>query len=163
MARSVAAVAARATGGEPPRIFTTLGRHRRLFRWWLPFAATLLLRGELPRRETELMILRTAHRTGCGYEWAQHVPLAIRAGVGRDAVERIAAGPEAPGWTPRERVLLRAADELLDHRMIGDTTWAELSGILGERELIELCLLVGHYDMLAMTLNSLGVEAEVQP
>jgi len=31
---------------------------------------------------------------------------------------------------------------------------------LGDHELIELCMLVGHYEMLAMTLNSLGVEAE---
>jgi hypothetical protein len=26
--------------------------------------------------------------------------------------------------------------------------------------LIELCMLIGHYEMLAMTLNSLGVEPE---
>jgi hypothetical protein len=31
---------------------------------------------------------------------------------------------------------------------------------LTDRQLIELCLLVGHYEMLAMTLNSLGVEPE---
>ena len=35
-----------------------------------------------------------------------------------------------------------------------------LAAELREPELIELCLLVGHYEMLAMTLNSLGVEAE---
>jgi hypothetical protein len=35
-----------------------------------------------------------------------------------------------------------------------------LSDELTDRQLIELCLLVGHYEMLAMTLNSLGVEPE---
>ena len=29
-----------------------------------------------------------------------------------------------------------------------------------DTELIELCFLVGHYEMLAMTLNSLGVQPE---
>jgi hypothetical protein len=53
-----------------------------------------------------------------------------------------------------------ATDELHDHRVITDRTWAALATELTERELIELCLLVGHYEMLAMTLNSLGVEAE---
>ncbi len=32
--------------------------------------------------------------------------------------------------------------------------------MLADHELIELCLLVGHYEMLAMTLNSLQVERD---
>ena len=44
--------------------------------------------------------------------------------------------------------------------MISDRTWRGLADELAERELIELCLLVGHYEMLAMTLNTLGVEPE---
>jgi alkylhydroperoxidase family enzyme len=34
---------------------------------------------------------------------------------------------------------------------------------LSETELIELCMLVGHYEMLAMTINSLGIEPEAEP
>jgi hypothetical protein len=44
--------------------------------------------------------------------------------------------------------------------MITDHTWARLSGQLSIEQCIELCFLVGHYEMLAMTLNSLGVEPE---
>ncbi len=43
---------------------------------------------------------------------------------------------------------------------IGDELWARLSAQLDEVRLIELCMLIGHYEMLAMTLNSLGVEPE---
>jgi hypothetical protein len=35
--------------------------------------------------------------------------------------------------------------------------WSQLAQLLSERELIELCLLVGHYEMLAMTLNAIQV------
>jgi hypothetical protein len=66
----------------------------------------------------------------------------------------------AAGWGPRQRLLIEAADELHDHRVITDHTWESLVTELTERQLIELCLLVGHYEMLAMTLNSLGVEPE---
>ena len=45
-------------------------------------------------------------------------------------------------------------------RRIGDELWAQLAGQLDEVRLIELCMLIGHYEMLAMTLNSLGVEPE---
>jgi alkylhydroperoxidase family enzyme len=160
LARLTAAVTARATHGEPMRIFTTLGRHPRLFRSWLRFAATLMLRGDLPRADRELVTLRTAWRCGSWYEWVQHAALARRAGLATRDIARAVDGPDAAGWRPRQRLLLRAADELHDHRTITDRTWQALSDELTDRQLIELCLLVGHYEMLAMTLNSLGVEPE---
>jgi hypothetical protein len=44
--------------------------------------------------------------------------------------------------------------------VVSDATWAGVASLLGPEERIELCLLVGHYEMLAMALNSLGVEPE---
>jgi alkylhydroperoxidase family enzyme len=43
---------------------------------------------------------------------------------------------------------------------ISDATWAVLSGRLDEAQLIELCMVVGQYHLVAFTLNSLGVEGE---
>jgi hypothetical protein len=44
--------------------------------------------------------------------------------------------------------------------VIGDRLWADLTDHLDERDLIELCMLVGHYEMLAMTLNTLRVQPD---
>jgi alkylhydroperoxidase family enzyme len=148
-----------ATGGEPPNIFTTLARHRRLFRRWLWFAGALMPGGVLPRADTELLILRVAHNCGSEYEWAQHERIARTAGLEREEVERVREGPAA-GWSERQRLLLRAADELHAERNISSELWAELRPLYSDRELIELCMLVGHYEMLAMTLNSLGVQPD---
>ena len=41
--------------------------------------------------------------------------------------------------------------------------WTDLRPLLSDAELIELCLLVGHYEMLAMTLNALCVQPDPQP
>jgi AhpD family alkylhydroperoxidase len=155
----VRVLGAAAGGGEPPRVFTTLARHRRLFRRWLWFAGALMPGGTLPRAEAELVILRVAHNSGCEYEWMQHERLAQRAGLSAAQIARVRDGADASGWTARQALLLRAADELHAERRIGDALWEELAGVYDERELIELCLLVGHYEMLAMTLRSL----EVQP
>ena len=153
-------VLGRATGGPPPNIFTTLARHRGLFRRWLWFAGALMPGGKLPRRDSELVILRVAHNTGCDYEWGHHERLGQRAGLSAEEVERVRSGPEAPGWTPRQQLLLRAADEMHAEGQIGDELWASLAAELDERLLIELCLLIGHYEMLAMTLNTLRVQPE---
>lgn len=145
---------------EPLNIFTTLGRHRGLFRRWLFFASGLMPGGLISRRDTELVILRVAHNTACEYEAAHHRKLGRKAGLSEAEIERVADGPAAGGWTPRQRLLLRAADELHRDGVIGDALWDELRGEFDERHLIELCLLIGHYEMVAMTLKSLGVQLE---
>lgn len=160
---AIARLAGVATRGKPPNIFTTLGRHRGLFRRWLWFAGALMPGGKLPRTETELLILRVAHNTGSDYEWVQHERIARRAGLSAEEIERVRVGPGAAGWSARWALLLRAADELHAEGEIGDELWAGLSAELDERELIELCILVGHYEMLAMTLKSLRVEPDFAP
>jgi alkylhydroperoxidase family enzyme len=156
----IAKVAGAATGGEPPKVFTTLARHRRLFRRWLYFAGALMPGGVLKRAETELLILRVAHNSHCEYEWRQHERLAAAAGLESGEIDRVRQGPDADGWSHRHQLLLRAADELHSERTISDPLWAELRPLYTDRELIELCMLVGHYEMLAMTINALGVEPD---
>ena len=146
--------------GGRASVFTTLARHRKLFRRWLWFAAALMPGGRLPRADTELVILRVAHNAGSDYEWEHHRRLARLAGLSEADIDRVHEGPGADGWSPRQRVLLAAADELHAERDLSDERWAELAGHLGERELIEFLMLVGHYEMLAMTLNALRVQPD---
>jgi alkylhydroperoxidase family enzyme len=145
---------------EPPHVFTTLARHRRLFRRWLWFAGALMPRGILPRRDTELVILRVAHNTGSEYEREQHEKIGRDAGMSAEEVARVREGADAPGWSGRQAVLLEATDALHANQWIGDELWVRLRAKFDERELIELCMLVGHYEMLAMTLNSLRVRPD---
>lgn len=151
----------RLAGGtrRPPNLFTTVARHRRLFRPWLRFAGALMPGGKLPRIDSELVILRVAHNCGSEYEWRHHERLGPAAGLTEAQVEAIRAD-DASGstqFTDRQQLLLRGADELHHARELSDQLWAQLTGQLSEVELIELCMLVGHYEMLAMTLNSLRV------
>jgi AhpD family alkylhydroperoxidase len=147
-----------ATGTKAPNVFTTLARRPAMFRAWLRFAGTLMPRGELPRADTELVILRVAHNTGCDYEWRHHERIGRRAGLSADQIERVRQGGEAPGWSPRQQAILRAVDELHADRALSDPVWEQLrAGGLSDEDLIELCMLAGHYEMLAMTLNSARV------
>ena len=141
-------------------IFTTLARHEALFRAWLPFGGFLLGRGVLPARERELLILRTGCNCGSSYEWGQHVRLSEGLGIDREEIMRVAAGPDAEGWSDADRTLLRAADELHEAAKISDGTWAALAQAYDERALIEITLLVGHYHMVAFALNSLEVDLD---
>ena len=157
---TLARVAGRATGTRPPHLFLTLGRHRRLFRGWLRFAGRLMPRGRLPRRDTELVILRVAHLRGCAYEWEHHVRIGRRAGIGPADLARVAEGPAAAGWSARERAILAAVDELHVTGDLGDAAWDALRGHLDDRDLIELVLLAGHYELLATAITTLRIQPD---
>ena len=148
---------ARLEGIPQVHLFTTLGQHRRLFRAWLPFGAMLLGMGKLPRRDTEVVVLRVAHLRGCAYELQQHRRIAKRRGLDNETQARIFAGPTAEGLTKRDCALLSAVDELIDTRTISDRGWQELAKYLDRPQIIEFVTLVGQYDALAATLKTLGV------
>ena len=149
----------RVDGAPASNIFATLVRHPGLFRRWLPFGGKLLA-GRLPARERELLILRTAVLCQADYEWGQHRLIGLSAGLSESEIERVREGADAPGWDEADATLLRAADELHARARISDATWEQLASRYDQRQLIEIPMVVGHYHMVAFTLNSLGVELE---
>jgi AhpD family alkylhydroperoxidase len=155
-------VAGKAMGTRPLHLFLTLARHRSLFAGWLVFAGRLMPGGRLRRRESELVILRVAHLRDCRYEFEHHVRLGRRAGVTADDVERVKQGPDADAWSPREAALLAATDELHADGDLGDEAWSRLRAHTDEREAIELCMLAGHYEMLATVIIALRIQPDTE-
>jgi 4-carboxymuconolactone decarboxylase len=145
--------------GTVLRIFGTLAHHPKLLKRWSAFGGTLLYGGELPARDREVLILRTGWRCDAEYEWGQHVEIGKACGLTDDDIARI-AGPVDDTWPQPDRVLARAADELHDDACLSDATWAELAEKYSVQQLIEVCMVVGQYHLVAFTLNSLGVVPE---
>jgi AhpD family alkylhydroperoxidase len=138
-------------------LFTTLGQHKSLFWLWAPFAGLLLRWGRLPKRDTELVILRVGHLRGCDYEVQQHRRIAARSGVDAGKQEKIFDGPDADGLSDRECALLTATDEFIGTRNVSPQTWQWLSRHLDRKQLIEFVTVAGQYDALAATLMTLKV------
>lgn len=146
--------------GRIPNIFSTLAHHPLLLKRWLVFGNHVLGKSTLPERDRELVILRTAWLCGSEYEWGQHVLIARRAGISDDEIRRVTEGPEARGWSEAEATLLRAADELHYDTCVGDPTWEALARCYDTRGLLDLLFTVGQYHLVAMALNTLGVERD---
>jgi alkylhydroperoxidase family enzyme len=145
--------------GTTLNIFTTLVRHPRVFKRWSAFGGTLLA-GDLPARDRELLILRTAWNCGADYEWGQHARMARSVGLGDDEITAVVDDSDASEWSDLEAALLTACDELHRTSSISDEVWSVLVEHYDDRQLIELCMVVGQYHLVAFTLNALGVERE---
>lgn len=142
---------------DASNLFMTLIRNTRLFRSWLGFAAKLMPYGRLDRVDTELVILRVGWNCRARYEWGQHVDIGLRAGLTPEQIARIPEGPTSAQWSEKQAALLSACDELHKQRMVAETTWETLKRHFSESEIIELLMLIGHYEMLAGVLNSVGL------
>jgi AhpD family alkylhydroperoxidase len=155
--------AARLTRAAEMHLFTTLGQRQGLFWAWGIYGGRLL-RGRLPRVDTELVILRVAHLRSCEYELQHHRQMARLHGLDAHLQATIFAWPNVPeGDGPRkilsarQLALLRATDELIKDRSISDGTWQQLAAHLDRRRLIEFCLLATQYDGLAATITALNI------
>ena len=99
-------------------LFTTLGYRQSLFWAWLIYGARLL-RGRLPRIDTELVILRVAHLRTCEYELQHHRRIARQAGLDAQTQATIFAWPQAPDGNGPRRVLTARQQALLTgHRRV---------------------------------------------
>jgi alkylhydroperoxidase family enzyme len=114
----------------------------------------------LSPRQRELLVLRVAHLRQSAYEWAQHVYQGGVAGLGPDDIDRVRTGPGADGWTPLERALLSAADELVATARIQDATYAVLAEDLDVQQLMDVVFTVGAYEVFAMALRTFDVELD---
>ena len=141
-------------------IFATLAHHPALLRRWLVFGNHILGKSTLPPRERELAILRMGWLCQAEYEWGHHVAIGTEAGLTDTEIQRVAQGPDAPGWNPFERTLLHAVDELHQDTFISDRTWQSLAARYNTQQLLDLVFTAGQYKLVCMALNSVGVQLE---
>lgn len=146
--------------GSVMNLYGTLITNPRLYAPRLRFGSYLQRDSLLDPETRELLILRTAWNIRTPYEWAHHEEAGRSAGLSAAHLAAIPAGPSAAIWTPRQRAVLRAADELRREAFISDATWTQLAEYFGMKERIEIVFTVGGYTMTGLAINSFGIQTE---
>lgn len=144
--------------GTVPNIYLTMARHPDMFTPRLTFGRHIQRNSTLPAREREMLICRIAWLTSGEYEWAAHRGIGLQNGLTEEDISRLASGPDAEGWSEFDAAVVRAADELHETAFISDATWETLSTRFDKLQLMDAVMTVGGYHMLAMALNSFGVQ-----
>lgn len=134
---------------------STFVHHPDLTRAYLTFSFYLLMRSTLPPRLRELAVLRVAHLTGCAYEWDEHVAIGQKAGLSEHDISALRRGEADDDF---DRTVLVAVDELVEKTGLSDETWAALGEQFDTRQAMDLVFTIGGYHMLAMALNTFGVQ-----
>jgi alkylhydroperoxidase family enzyme len=147
--------------GHDFAIGRTFLRHPPLLRAYNVWAShTFSANNTLSKRESEIVTMRTVWRCRAGYQWARHVPMALRAGLTEEEIEALKKPVSEAGWSNRDAVLIASVDALLDDYFIGDDLWAQLSAHFSERQCMDAIFICGRYAMAAMFLNTAGTQLD---
>jgi len=122
----------------------------------------LLTKTELAPKLRELAILRIAKLTGSDYEWTQHYPIALEAGVSHEQTASLSNWRESASFNKEECAVLQYTDEVAQDVTVKDETFDELKIFLSERSIVELTLSIGHWGLVARLLVPLQVDIDVQ-
>jgi 4-carboxymuconolactone decarboxylase len=108
---------------------------------------------KVPFRLAEFAGLMAARDWSCQYEWAVHVPHALRGGVSQDTINALAECRRPEKMKKDEAIVYDFVNELLKNRSVSDTTYARAVKYFGEESVVDLVGVVGYYAMIAMLMN----------
>jgi alkylhydroperoxidase family enzyme len=151
------------SGGNADGLFSTVGRHPQLLRRWASFGNSILRWGELPPRDREILVLRTASNCGADYPWGQHDRGARHLGLTDEEIERTTRPATGTGGAAGEiddQVLIDAADDLHRDAALSEPVWQRLRARYSDAQLIEVVMVVGQYHLVSFLTNSFQIEAE---
>ena len=124
----------------------------------MPFVEFLDEESALEPRHRSLLLLRTAWLTHGQYQWSVYASSGREAGLTDAELRRIAAGPDADGWSDFDSAHLRLADELFRNSSVTDRTWTTLAVRYNLTQMMEAVTNVNLSTLIAMMFNTMGVQ-----
>lgn len=114
---------------------------------------------DVPKRQQEIVVLVAVAHWRCEMLWAAHEPQATAAGIDAQIAWAIRDGLEPAFASDNDDLasLYRFASQLFRTGHVTDDIYAECLELLGDKGLVELVLLAGHYCTQCFLLNAVQV------
>ncbi len=120
---------------------------------------TLLSPGRiLPPALRELAIVRTGIVGDSRFEYSQHLKVARMVGIADDKLSAIKGWTTSDKFSPVERAVMAATDELVGRNLVEDETFAALKKHLSDPQIMELFYVIGLWRMHGMIVRALHLE-----
>jgi alkylhydroperoxidase family enzyme len=128
---------------------------------WFNHSNAVRWRTSLDGRLREIIIIRMGHLAGSQYVLRQHVPaLALADGLTLKECDALADWRNSAFFSERERAALAYADTMTRDIKVPDAVFAEVKRHFDDRQIVELTVLIGTYNMNARVLEALELDLE---
>jgi alkylhydroperoxidase family enzyme len=128
---------------------------------WFGHNNAVRWRTQIDGRQREMAIIRIAHLNGAQYIITQHVPkLAVAEGLTESECAALADWRNSPLFSEIDRALLAYADAMTRDVTVPDAIFEEVRRHFSERQVVELTVLIGTYNMQSRVIQALQLEPE---
>jgi 4-carboxymuconolactone decarboxylase len=128
---------------------------------WLDLISTARFKTELDGRLREIVIIRVGYLNHTDYVVKQHVPiLSVPEGVSKQESDVLADWQGSAFFSPRERAALAYADAMTRDVAVLDSVFDALRPHFSERQIVELTVLIGIYNMHTRVFTALAIDPE---
>jgi 4-carboxymuconolactone decarboxylase len=128
---------------------------------WMALIDAIRTGTALDPRTREIAIIRAAHVNRSEYEIRQHIPRhALAAGLAMEDCDAIQRWPKAGALTDRDAAVVAYTDAVTRDVSVSDEVFARLAEHFATREIVELTLVIGAYNMHARLIEPLQVDLE---
>lgn len=124
---------------------------------WEEFLSAVRQRNSLPADLRELIILRVAVLNDAPYEFEAHIPHARQAGVSDIKIQAVKEPVIASPFTAQEQLVLQLADTMTQKIHVPDALFAQIAQHYAGKELLDLCITIGAYNMVSRVLVALHI------
>lgn len=145
--------------GETLNVFATMVHNPTVMKRVSALGGYFVAQGLLEERDRELVILRTAYRTGCEYEFGRHTARVLHKQLLSEEQLRAIATEPLSAFDDVDAALLRFVDDVCANDAAADD-FPAMAARFDEAELTELLLLIGFYRMLAGYMNTVRIRRE---
>lgn len=127
---------------------------------WLKLFTALRQQTTLPGRLRELVILRIAALNQAAYEFEAHVPFAEAEGLSADAIAQLHRGELPPELSAQETEAIHYTDRMTREVVVPADLYARVASHFDSRDMLELTVLIGGYNMVSRVLVALDIRSE---
>jgi len=149
-----------ANGYEILNINRAMAHAPEISRDFLRMGSKLLFKGRLDPKLRELAILRVSRLTKCRYEREQHEIIARKLAMPDLQIEAVKKWQGSKHFDKHEQAVLQYTDEVTQEVRAKNSTYKKLQAFLNEREIVELTLTIGYYNMVSRFLEALEVDLD---
>src|SRR5262245_23222780 len=131
---------------------------------WFFHSNTIRWKVTLPGRLREMAIIRVSYLANASYILNQHVPkLALADGLSLEECEALRDWRSSRFFSASERAALAYADTMTRDIEVSDAVYTEVERHFDTRQVVELTVLIGSYNMNARVLAALKLDHEPPP
>ena len=147
-------------GGRLFNLYKVLLNNPRIAEGWLSLFTAIRQQSELPGRYRELAIMLIAVINGAEYEYVQHVPFALKAGLTQAQLDGLPDWRGSSLFADADRAVLEYAEVMTRSIQVPDPVFAAVARHFDARQTVELTATIAAYNLVSRFLEALKVDHE---